>query len=96
MLSLPDYRADQPQARIPGDVESGLAEYDDTKIAKVTKLISMMVATTAPTVSTFILYCVTNMVARLGVVTVFSGVFSACLCLFTRARKAEVFAATAA
>jgi hypothetical protein len=84
------------QKPVAGDVESGLTEYDDAKLTAITDFISVVVATMLPTASIFVLYSVTNMLARLGVIMAFSVVFSATLSVFTRARKIEVFAATAA
>jgi hypothetical protein len=49
-----------------------------------------------PAASIFTLYYVHNMVARLGALLAFSVVFSISLAIFTTAKKAEIFAATAA
>jgi hypothetical protein len=73
-----------------------LAEYKESRISFVASVIVISVAAMLPAISIFALYLVSSMVMRLGVITAFSGLFSASLAVFTRARKIEIFAATAA
>ena len=81
---------------ISADDSIGLTEYKESKITFAASIIVISVAAMLPAISIFALYLVHSMVVRLGVITVFSGLFSASLAVFTRARKVEVFAATAA
>ncbi|KAI9876633.1 MAG: hypothetical protein M1830_006055 [Pleopsidium flavum] len=87
------YRFRKPIAH---DIEGGLTEYKDSTVSAVARTISITLAAMLPSVSIFVLYFVTNVLARLGIITAFSGAFSITLAVFTKARKVEIFAATAA
>ncbi|KAI9716455.1 MAG: hypothetical protein M1812_005350 [Candelaria pacifica] len=87
------YRMKKP---LPGDVESGLANYQDTHMMTAANVISTILAAMLPTVCIFVLYFVKSPLARLGAIMGFSAAFSSTLAIFTKARRVEVFAATAA
>lgn len=81
---------------LAGDVSSGLTEYKESRVAFAASVIVISVAAMLPAISIFALYLINSMIIRLGVITAFSGLFSASLATFTSARKIEIFAATAA
>ncbi|KAI9696593.1 MAG: hypothetical protein M1836_005612 [Candelina mexicana] len=62
---------------IPGDVESGLANYKDTHIYEATNAISTTLAAMLPTLCMFVLYFVKSPLARLGFIMCFSATFRA-------------------
>ena len=62
----------------------------------VTHFIGITLGTLIPTASIFVLYYVNDMVARLLAILAFSALFSIALAVFTKAKKVEIFAATAA
>lgn len=62
----------------------------------VTHIVGISLGTLIPAAAIFVLYYVHDMVARLGAILAFSALFSLALALFTKAKKVEIFAATAA
>lgn len=70
--------------------------YDDSKIERVTKVLGTIFSSLAPLVSIIVLSFINNLKIRLGLVCVFTFLFSGCLAIATQARRVEVFAATAA
>ena len=62
----------------PQDEETGLSlrDYDDAKLSAVARVVSVMVSSGLPTTSMLVLYYVQTTPARLGVVLVFSVLFS--------------------
>ena len=81
---------------IPVDPDSGIVEYDNRRLNKISKGVGVTFASLVPTLSVLVLYFVKNPVVRLGLLIVFTGVFSASLATFTSARKIEIFSAVAA
>jgi hypothetical protein len=81
---------------LPEHLGSGIFEYSDKAIRQFTRFASTVIASTIPLLSVAILYTVKSNVLRLGIITVFSSVFSIALSLMTNARGIEVFAATSA
>ena len=59
-----------------------LAEYSDSGIVRVANLIGTVLASILPIAAIVVLYFVRDMGIRLGLVGVFSAVFSACLWFF--------------
>jgi len=49
-----------------------------------------------PTVVILVLYFVNKMLVRIGLIILFTAIFSLSLALFTEAKKVEIFSATAA
>lgn len=81
---------------MPGDIESGLTEYKDKTLSTFANVLSTMLAAMLPTICIFVLYFVKSPLSRLGAIMAFSAIFSVTLAIFTKARRVEVFAATAA
>jgi hypothetical protein len=86
-------------ARIPEDSQlqgDAFSTYDDARLVAVIEVISTVVASLLPISSTLILYFVTSLPARLGIILGYTALFSLALAIFTKARKVEIFAATSA
>ena len=81
---------------IAGDPDSGIVEYEDTRLAAISNAVGVIFASLVPTVSVLVLYFIKNMLVRIGLLVVFTAVFAAALALFTNARKIEIFSAIAA
>jgi len=77
-------------------LEAGWTEYKDSTISAAARVLKITLAAIISPASIFVLYFVTNILARLGIITGFCAVFSLILAVFTRARTVEIFAATAA
>lgn len=74
----------------------GIVAYEDARIFQITYWITSVVASLLPISSILILYRVQSTSARLGIVVLFNVLVSLCLNAFTSAKRAEVFAITAA
>ncbi|KAI0884242.1 uncharacterized protein GGS22DRAFT_194807 [Annulohypoxylon maeteangense] len=73
-----------------------LYQYSDTKIRIVVHTLGSIMSTIVPMVSIIVLYSVDSMPLRLGLVSIFSVIFSAAMSLVTNAKRVEIFAAVAA
>ncbi|PMD53448.1 uncharacterized protein K444DRAFT_668062 [Hyaloscypha bicolor E] len=80
----------------PADEEANYFEYRDKNVLRVADCLSSIISSMLLVVSILVLYFVNSMLARLGIVAAFTMLFSLTLTLVTNARKAEVFAGTAA
>ncbi|KAG9236257.1 hypothetical protein BJ875DRAFT_503479 [Amylocarpus encephaloides] len=78
----------------PQDLETGIARYRDDAIHRFTLSITTVVASLLPVLAIIILYCVKSMSTRLGLVGLFTTIFSFSLMVFTNAKRGEIFAAT--
>jgi hypothetical protein len=74
----------------------GVVGYEDSTIYRVTYWITSVMASLLPIESIAVLYCVHSMPIRLVVIAVFNVLVTLCLVGFADARRAEVFAVTAA
>jgi hypothetical protein len=74
----------------------GLLEYDDERLLVILQIIITVISSIFPISSIVILYFVNSMPTRLGIVAGYTALFSIVLALLTRARRVEIFAATAA
>ncbi|KAH3942736.1 hypothetical protein HBH64_150530 [Parastagonospora nodorum] len=74
----------------------GVVGYEDSTIYRVTYWITSVLASLLPILSIAVLYCVHSMPMRLVVIAVFNVLVTLCLVGFADARRAEVFAVTAA
>lgn len=74
----------------------GVVGHEDKLVYRVTYWITSIVASLVPIASIAILYCVQSMPARLGVIAAFNVLVSVCLMGLANARRADVFAITAA
>jgi hypothetical protein len=78
----------------PGGVE--IRKYSGRKIAKTGKIAVAVLSSILPTLAILVLYFVKRMIVRIGLVILFTTLFSVTLAVFTAARKVEIFSATAA
>ena len=81
---------------IPVDPDSGIVEYDNSRLRSISNAVTVIFASLVPTVSVLVLSYVKTTKIRLGLLILFTAVFSAALATFTSARKIEVFSAIAA
>jgi len=79
-----------------GENQSNLHHYSDRQVEAVTNLLGTVFSSIAPLVSIVVLSFVSNAEARLGLVCAFTILFTVCLAVATKARRVEIFAATAA
>jgi len=75
---------------------TNIAEYHDSSIAKAANLVGAVLASVLPVVAIVVLYLVKGMGKRLGLVGLFSAIFSTCLWFLNDGRLIEVFSATSA
>ncbi|OTA94639.1 hypothetical protein M434DRAFT_383139 [Hypoxylon sp. CO27-5] len=73
-----------------------LYQYSDAKIRVVVHTLESVLSTVVPILSIVILYFSESMPLRLGLVCIFSVIFSVAMSLITNARRVEIFAAAAA
>lgn len=73
-----------------------LFDYRDSRFNDVTHTISIILSSLLPPASIFASYYVHRTPIRLGLIMVFSVVFTACLAIFTSAKRVEIFAAKVA
>jgi len=74
----------------------GVIGYEDATVLKITYCITTVLASLILIASITVLYCIHSMPARLVVISAFNILLSVCLIAFTNAKRAEVFAITAA
>ncbi|OAG07178.1 uncharacterized protein CC84DRAFT_1089552 [Paraphaeosphaeria sporulosa] len=74
----------------------GIIGYEDIKVMQITYWMTSVIASLLPIGSIVILYKVQSTAARLGIIAAFNVLVSLCLSAFTNAKRAEVFAITAA
>jgi hypothetical protein len=75
---------------------SGLHHYSNDHVLGVVNILGTVASSLTPMLSIIVLSFVTSMPARLGLVCAFTVAFSASLAIATKARRIEIFAATAA
>ena len=78
------------------DPENLYVEYKDHKLLEMAMVLGTAVATLLPLTSIVVLYLVTNLGLRLGLVACFTFIFALLLVTMTRARMIEIFSATSA
>ncbi|XPS92847.1 hypothetical protein M3J09_002224 [Ascochyta lentis] len=76
------------------DVE--VRKYSAERIGKASNIVVAAISSLLPTLVILALYFVKRMIVRIGLVIMFTAVFSIALAWFTDARKVEIFSATAA
>ncbi|MCJ1387159.1 hypothetical protein MMC17_010292 [Xylographa soralifera] len=89
------HRVLRRRKNLAADCESGLVEYADAMLLGIADIIGTILSSLMPISSVITLYFVPNLLVRLGIVT-FTLLFSITLRLVTKARRVEIFAATAA
>ena len=76
--------------------ESSVYTYDDATLIKAIHIFSTVLSSLVPTISIFALFYTRNTTLRLVLVLIFTLLFTLVLSIFTKARRVEIFAATAA
>lgn len=84
------------RSTIAEDPESGIVEYSDTHITGFVKVLGTVVASVLPISSIVALYFVRNILVRLGLIIIFTALFSLAMAIFSGARQVEIFAASSA
>ncbi|KIM96142.1 hypothetical protein OIDMADRAFT_183557 [Oidiodendron maius Zn] len=79
---------------IPEDPPSEITHYAEAPLHSSINIFVTVLASLIPISSIIILYFVSNILDRLAITVGFTGLFAFCLALTTRARRAEIFAAT--
>lgn len=74
----------------------GVVGYEDGTIYRITYWITSLLASLIPIASIVVLYCVHSMPARFATIAAFNVLLSVCLMGLAGAKRAEVFAITAA
>lgn len=100
-MTAADFKLEAPLPIDPtsppvGENQSNLHHYSDRQVEAVTNLLGTVFSSIAPLVSIVVLSFVSNPKARLGLVCAFTILFTVCLAVATKARRVEIFAATAA
>jgi hypothetical protein len=62
----------------------------------MSKVITVMISSVIPVLSVLILYLVKSILARIGIMIGFTGLFAGTLAAVTSANRVEIFAATSA
>lgn len=75
---------------------TNIAEYPDVSIAKAANLVGTVLASVLPVVAIVVLHLVKGIGIRLGLVGLFSAIFSTCLWFLNDGRLIEIFSATSA
>lgn len=76
------------------DPESGICDYSESTILTVLDICGTVVSSLLSISAIVVLYLVSNMSVRLGIVAAFTAVFALVLALMTKARRVEIFVAT--
>jgi len=77
------------------DEESGLMRYEDSRLDRASSVIAIILASIIPVLTIFALNAIKTTDARIGMIVVFTAVFATVLAVFSSAKRAEIFAATA-
>ena len=73
-----------------------MTNYEDRVITRLASLVATVISSVFPIVGVIILYFVTDLLAKIGIIAGLTALFSLSLALVTDARRGEIFAATAA
>lgn len=92
-IELTDSGAQNDSSPYPG---TKFRQYDERKIEVISGAISAILGSLLPTIAILVLYFVKRMLLRIGLVIIFTSIFSLALSNFTEARRVEIFSATAA
>ncbi|TVY33855.1 hypothetical protein LSUB1_G007853, partial [Lachnellula subtilissima] len=82
--------------RGPTDVENSACAYGENIVIRFADIIGTAIASLLPVLAVVVLYCVSEMLTRLVMVALFTVIFSLALVTTTKAKRIEIFAATAA
>lgn len=78
------------------DIENGIWKYEEKVVIRIADMIGTLIGSMLPVLAIVVLYLVRGMRVRLGMVALFTMLFSVALVCITRAKRVEIFAATAA
>ncbi|KAK5046660.1 hypothetical protein LTR84_007421 [Exophiala bonariae] len=78
------------------NADAELYHYDNAHLEIPANIISIVLSSVLPVLSIVVLYIVRNMPTRLGLVALFTAAFSLSVAVLTKARRVDVFTATAA
>jgi phosphoribosylpyrophosphate synthetase len=81
--------------RRQADEESMIYAYDEKIVIRVADMIGTAIASLLPVLAVVVLYSVREMLARLGMIALFTVMFALALMVTTKAKRVEIFAATA-
>lgn len=84
------------QSYIPEEPESEISQYSEERLTGFVHVLGTVLASLLPISSIVVLYFVSNLLVRLGIVAAFTALFSLALALITQARRIEIFAGTSA
>ena len=76
--------------------EAGFTMLSDDRVRRTTRVVAVVLASIMPILSIVVLYYVSSSDIRIGLIIVFSILFSGVVALVSEARNVEVMAATAA
>ncbi|KAH8710008.1 hypothetical protein GQ44DRAFT_776845 [Phaeosphaeriaceae sp. PMI808] len=79
-----------------GSEDVDIRKYSSKRIGRVSNVVAATISSILPTLVILVLYFVKRMIVRIGLVILFTALFSVSLAIFTAARKVEIFSATAA
>lgn len=80
----------------PTDIENGLYKYEPGGILRAADIVGTLISSSLPILAVVVLCCVKSLLTRLGLVGLFTVLFSLALITITEAKRVEIFAATAA
>lgn len=90
------FRWGYTRKKMEASPKHGMVGYEDTTVYRITYWFTNILASLLLVASIAILYAVESIPARLGIIAVFNVVVSICLMGLVDAKRAEVFAITAA
>jgi hypothetical protein len=90
--SVPPRTPDTPLQNVYA--QGGFSKYDDARLIAIIEVISTVISSMLPISSIIILYFISSLPARLGIILAYTALFSIALAIFTKARRIEIFAAT--
>ncbi|EDN91968.1 predicted protein [Sclerotinia sclerotiorum 1980 UF-70] len=82
--------------RRQADEESLIYVYNEKIVIRIADMIGSAIASSLPVLAVVVLYSVHEMLARLGIIALFTVVFALALVVTTKAKRVDIFAATAA
>ncbi|MCJ1403440.1 hypothetical protein MMC11_006663 [Xylographa trunciseda] len=87
------HRQKQSDSPDPG---TEFRSYDERRVMTMSNSVGAILSSLLPTVAILVLYFVNTTLIRIGLIILFTAIFSLALALFTEAKKVEIFSATAA
>lgn len=90
------FHALRSSCRQPPDLENGIYTYAERTTIRIANVVGTAIASLLPISAVVVLCFVRDLLKRLGMVALFTVLFSLALVATTRAKRIEIFAATAA